>query len=71
MYEPVAGHRNNADTKTFAANRDFELVLRRIPGTEMLIPYSVTIPTSWGTGSMVTEKIEVNADNVRKVALTN
>jgi hypothetical protein len=71
MYEPVAGHRNNADTKTFAANRDWELVLRRIPGTEMLIPYSVTIPTPWGTGSMVTEKIEVSADKVRKAALTN
>src|SRR5262245_31148676 len=46
MYEPIAGHRDNEDTKTYAANRDVELVLRRIPGSEMLIPYSVTIPTA-------------------------
>jgi hypothetical protein len=58
-YEPVAGHRDNAATKTYAANRDAEIVLRRIPGSEMIIPDSVTIPTAWGTGSMVTERIDI------------
>jgi hypothetical protein len=58
-YEPVAGHRANADTKSYASNRDVEVVLRRIPGTEMLVPYSVTIPTDWGTGTMVAERIEI------------
>jgi hypothetical protein len=58
-YEPVAGHRANADTKAYASNRDVEVVLRRIPGSEMLIPYSLTIPTEWGTGSMVTERMDV------------
>jgi len=58
-YEPVGGHRANADTKTYASNRDVEVVLRRIPGSEILIPYSVTIPTAWGTGSMVTERIDI------------
>jgi hypothetical protein len=62
-YEPVAGHRDNADTKSYAANHDVELVLRRIPGSEMLIPYSVTIPTSWGTGTMVTERIDIVTSN--------
>jgi hypothetical protein len=58
-YEPVAGHRANADTKSFAANRKAEIVIRRVPGTAMLIPYSVTIPTAWGTASMVTDRIKV------------
>jgi hypothetical protein len=58
-YEPVAGHRNNEDTKAYAGNRDAELVLRRIPGTDMLIPFSATIPTSWGTGTMTAERIDV------------
>lgn len=69
VYQPIAGHRDNEDTRTYAANKDSEIVLRRIPGTEMLIPHSVTIPTSWGTGSMVTKKIEIVTD--RKIALTN
>jgi hypothetical protein len=71
MYEPIAGHRDNADTKSYASNRDAEIVLRRIPGSEMLIPYSATIPTSWGTGSMVTERIDIITPGAGKIALTN
>ena len=69
-YEPVAGHRDNADTKTYASNRDVEVVLRRVAGSGLLIPYSVTVPTSWGTGSMVTEKIDVVTRGAGRVALT-
>lgn len=70
-YEPIAGHRDNENTRNIVANRDVEIVLRRIPGTQMLIPHSVNIPTSWGTGSMVTEKIEVIMAGAGKIALTN
>ena len=70
MYEPVAGHRANAATKTYAANRDVEVLLRRIPGSGMLIPYSVTVPTFWGTGSMVARRIDVTSATGGKVALT-
>jgi hypothetical protein len=71
MYEPIAGHRDNEDTKSYAANRDVEIVLRRVPGSEMLIPYSVSIPTSWGTGTMVTERIDIVTPAAGKIALTN
>lgn len=70
MYEPIAGHRDNEATKTYASNRDVEVVMRKIAGTEMLIPYAVTIPTAWGTGSMVTERIEVSTAKVGRIALT-
>jgi Protein of unknown function (DUF3108) len=68
-YEPIAGHLANEATKTYVANRDTEVVLRRIPGTEMLIPYSVTVPTAWGTGSMMAEKIEVTTAAGAKIAM--
>lgn len=71
MYEPIAGHRANADTKSYASNDGAEIVLRHIPGSEMLIPHSVTIPTSWGTGSMVTERIDIVTAAAGKIALTN
>jgi hypothetical protein len=70
MYEPIAGHRANAATKTYASNRDVEVVMRRLPGSEMLIPYSVTIPTLWGTGTMVTERIEITTTAAGQIALT-
>jgi hypothetical protein len=71
MYEPIAGHRDNEDTRSYASNRDAEITLRRIPGSEMLIPYSVTIPTTWGNGTMVTERIDIITAAAGKIALTN
>jgi hypothetical protein len=68
MYVPVAGHRDNAATKTYMSNKDVEVVMRRVPGSIAVIPYSVTIPTFWGTGSMVTERIEVTMAGGQKVA---
>jgi hypothetical protein len=70
MYEPVAGHRDNAATKTYASNRDVEVVLRRVAGSGLLIPYSVTVPTFWGTGSMVTDRIEIVTQGAGRIALT-
>lgn len=69
MYEPVAGHRANEATKTYASNRDVEVVMRRIPGSQMYIPYSVTVPTFWGTGSMVTEHIDVTSASIGRIAM--
>jgi hypothetical protein len=37
----------------------------------MLIPYSVTIPTAWGTGSMVTKRIDIITAGAGKIALTD
>lgn len=71
MYVPVAGHRDDESTRNYAANRDVEVVLRRIPGSQMLIPYSVTVPTAWGTGSMVMKRIEVTTPTGAKVAFTD
>jgi hypothetical protein len=70
-YEPIAGHRDNEDTRNMVANRDAEIVMRRIPGSQMLVPHSVSIPTSWGTGYMVAEKIEVIFPGSTKSALIN
>ena len=70
MYEPIAGHRANAANKTYATNWDVEVVMRRVPGSAMHVPYSVTIPTAWGTGSMVTERVEIVSPTVGRIALT-
>lgn len=70
MYVPVAGHRDNEATKTYAANRDVEVVMRRVPGSAMHIPYSVTVPTFWGTGSMVTDRIDIVTPDSGRIALT-
>jgi hypothetical protein len=69
MYEPIAGYKNDAHHKAYAANRDAEVVLRPVPGTKLMIPYSVNIPTTWGSGSMVTDRVDVTT-SAGQIALT-
>jgi hypothetical protein len=70
MYEPVAGYRADANAKSYAANRDAEVVMRPVPAANVLIPHSVTIPTSWGTGTMVLERVDVTSATAGQFALT-
>ena len=70
VYRPVAGHRDNADTKAYAANRDSEVVLRPIAGTRVLLPHSVSIPTIWGTGAMTMTHAEISSASIGKIALS-
>lgn len=69
VYRPIAGHRDNEDTKAYIANNDAEVTLRPIAGTRVLVPQSVTIPTIWGTGAMTMTRIEVTSPTVGKIAL--
>jgi Protein of unknown function (DUF3108) len=70
MYEPIAGHKANGASKSYAANPDAEVVFRQLPGSGLLIPQSVTIPTPWGTGSMVMETMTVTSASAGQVALS-
>jgi Protein of unknown function (DUF3108) len=70
-YAPIAGHKANADTKAYVANQDVEVVLQRVSPGNALIPHTLTIPTKWGTGSMVADKIEVTTVAGVRVALTD
>ena len=70
VYAPIAGYKADSPAKAYAANRDAEVVLRRVPSTNLLIPHSVTIPTSWGTGSMVIDRVDVTSATAGQFALT-
>jgi hypothetical protein len=70
-YEPIAGHKANADTKTYAANKDVEVVLARMGPGGALIPQSLSIPTGWGTGTMVADHIEVTSTAGVRVSLND
>ena len=69
MYVPIAGHRDNEATKTYRSNRDVEVVMRRVPGSEMFMTHSVTVPSFWGTATMTAARIEVTTAAGTKVAM--
>lgn len=69
-YRPVAGHKIKGDTSHFADNRDMEIILRKVQGSDIMVPHAVYIPTRWGTASMVIDKVEVSTRSQGKIALT-
>lgn len=68
-YVPIAGHKQKAETEAFAKNRDMEVLLRRLPGSDMMVPHTVTIPTAWGTATMVSDRIDVTSSKAGQIAL--
>lgn len=69
-YEPIAGHRDNADTHAYAANRNVEIVMRAVPALRLHIPHSISIPTEWGTGSMTMTGVEITGPTGVRTALS-
>jgi len=47
-YHPVAGHRTDRDEVKLAEKLDIEVLLAPIDGSDLLLPYRVTIPTPLG-----------------------
>lgn len=48
-YHPVAGHRTDKDEVKMAEKLDIEVLLSPVSGSDLLLPYRVTIPTPLGS----------------------
>ena len=70
VYEPIAGHRDNADTRAYVANRNVEIVMRAVPAFRVYVPHSITIPTEWGMGSMTMTHVQITGPTGVKIALS-
>ncbi|MEJ8570300.1 DUF3108 domain-containing protein [Microbaculum marinum] len=69
-YRPVAGHRTDRDEVKMAEKLDIEVLLSPVSGSDLLLPYRVTIPTP--LGSAVIQSAGVTATgalNVKAAAL--
>ncbi|WP_082025473.1 DUF3108 domain-containing protein [Methyloceanibacter caenitepidi] len=50
-YQPIGGHRPESSAVTFLEKTEgIEAWLVPVQGTEMVVPYKVVVPTSWGDG---------------------
>jgi Protein of unknown function (DUF3108) len=70
-YIPIAGHKNNDDTKNMASNDGIEVALRPIPSAGLLVPYRITVPTKWGTASMVLQRMDIVTPGQKQIALVH
>lgn len=69
-YIPIAGHRNNDETREMAANAGIEVALRPVPSANLLVPYQITVPTAAGTAVLTSQRVDIVTGR-RQIALVH
>ncbi len=70
-YVPIAGYKNNDETKAATEKTDIEVALRPVPSANLLVPYRVTVATKWGTGTMLLQRMDIVAPGQKQIALVH
>lgn len=70
-YQPIAGHRQNAENRKMAENTNIEVALRPIPSANLFVPYKISIPTVAGTVTMIAQRVQITTANRAQIALTH
>ncbi len=70
-YTPIAGYRQNEETKNFAENGNIEISLRPVPSANLVVPYQVTIPVGAGTAMLTAERVDITTKGRGQIALTH
>lgn len=65
---PVAGHKPG-EGATSVVNGNIELVMRPVPKANIVIPYSVTVPTIVGTATLTSDRVDITMPDQQRIAL--
>lgn len=68
-YLPVAGHKKNKATQAWADNTGMEVALRPVPSAHLLVPHRMTIPTPFGTATIMASHVEIVTPGDNRIAL--
>lgn len=69
---PIAGHKlSEADRASSVGRDNIEVVLRPVPGADILIPHSVSVRSGYGTAQIVAKRVDITTRGKAKIALTN
>lgn len=70
-YRPIAGYRNNAETKAMSRNTGIEIAFQQDKETGLAIPYSITVPLAVGPIGLQVQEIDIETPDNRRIALAN
>lgn len=65
---PVSGHKPG-EGATSVVNGNIELVMRPVPKANIVIPYSVTVPTIVGTATLTSDHVDITMPDQQRIAL--
>jgi hypothetical protein len=68
-YQPIAGHKLDAENSYLATTDAIEVSLRPIPSANVLVPYQITIPTLIGYATIVSKRVEIESPGLPQIAL--
>ncbi|MGE3064534.1 MAG: DUF3108 domain-containing protein [Hyphomicrobiaceae bacterium] len=68
-YIPIAGHKQDDETRFMAQSNDIEIVLRPVPSANVFVPYQINIPTMAGTASLVAKRVDITTPSRQAIAL--
>jgi Protein of unknown function (DUF3108) len=68
-YQPIAGHKIDAESSYLATTDAIEISLRPIPSANVLVPYQITIPTLIGYATIVAKRVEIESPGLPQIAL--
>jgi hypothetical protein len=52
-----------------ATSDGIEVVLRPVPAADLFVPYQITVPTGYGTVSIVSRNVEIEGEQQQRIAL--
>lgn len=68
----IGGHKlSEADSAAARGPDAIEIVLRPVPGADILIPHSVSVQSGYGTATITAERVNITTRGNAKIALTN
>ncbi len=70
-YIPIAGYKNNEETRQLATNGSIQVALRPIPSANLLVPYRITVETKVGTATMVLQRMDIVTPGQKQIALVH
>lgn len=65
---PVSGHKPG-EGSTSVVNGNIELVMRPVPKANVVIPYSVSVPTIVGTATLTSDRVDITMPDQQRIAL--
>ena len=65
---PVSGHKPGEGSASVVTG-NIELVMRPVPKANIVIPYSVSVPTIVGTATLTSDRVEITMPDQQRIAL--
>jgi hypothetical protein len=70
-YVPIAGYRNNSETRALSRSTGIEIVFRPTSVTDITLPDEITVPTFSGPVVLKAQRAEIAPSGQREVALVS